>query len=75
MTEQPKIAVVMSTYNGAGHLREQVDSVLSQRGVDLRLFVRDDGSRDETVAILEDYAAAGSLELIPGENLGVPTVL
>ena len=65
----------MSTYNGAGHLREQVDSVLSQRGVDLRLFVRDDGSRDETVAILEDYAAAGSLELIPGENLGVPTVL
>lgn len=71
MTEQPKIAVVMSTYNGAGHLREQVDSVLSQKGVDLRLFVRDDGSRDDTVAILEDYAAAGALELIPGENLGV----
>ena len=46
----------MSTYNGAKWLREQLDSVLSQEGVDISILVRDDGSTDETVSILEEYA-------------------
>lgn len=71
LTEQPKIAVVMSTYNGAEHLREQIDSVLAQQGVEVRLIVRDDGSRDATVGILRGYEAAGALELLNGDNLGV----
>lgn len=71
LNEQPKIAVVMSTYNGADHLREQIDSVLAQEGVELCLYVRDDGSKDDTVEILKAYEKRGDLELIPGENLGV----
>ena len=71
MSNQPKIAVVMSTYNGAEHLKEQIDSVLAQEGVALRLFVRDDGSKDRTLDILRDYESKNELELIPGENLGV----
>ena len=61
----------MSTYNGAEHLKEQVDSVLAQEGVTLHLFVRDDGSKDRTVDILRDYESKNELELISGENLGV----
>lgn len=71
MSDQPKIAVVMSTYNGAEHLEEQVDSVLGQEGVSLRLLVRDDGSKDRTVDILKGYESKNQLDLIAGENLGV----
>lgn len=53
----PRVDVLMATYNGAAYLREQIDSVLAQEGVALRLIVRDDGSRDATPAILADYVA------------------
>ena len=48
----------MATYNGARHLREQIDSILAQTDHDWTLFVHDDGSADDTVAILHEYAAA-----------------
>ena len=41
-----KIAVLMSTYNGEKFLQVQMDSLLAQQGVDLTIFVRDDGSQD-----------------------------
>ena len=53
----PRISVALSTYNGARYLREQVDSVLSQRDVELELVAVDDGSSDGTQAILAEYAA------------------
>lgn len=37
------VQVVMSTYNGEKYLKEQIDSILSQEGVDVRLYIRDDG--------------------------------
>lgn len=45
----------MSTYNGEKYLKEQIDSILSQEDVNLDLLVRDDGSTDKTVEILEIY--------------------
>lgn len=51
-----KAAVVMSTYNGEKYLAEQLDSIFAQTGVDVSLFVRDDGSTDGTHAILAEYA-------------------
>jgi len=53
----PRISVALSTYNGARYLREQIDSVLAQRDVDLELVCVDDGSSDGTQAILAEYAA------------------
>ena len=47
----------MGVYDGAAHLRETMDSVLSQKGVALELVVVDDGSSDATPAILEFYAS------------------
>lgn len=50
-----KIAVIMSTYNGEKFLAEQLDSILHQENVDVRIVVRDDGSSDGTTAILHEY--------------------
>ena len=55
--KRPVVLVLMSTYNGERFLREQIDSILSQEGVDVRLLVRDDGSKDQTQPILSDYAS------------------
>ena len=45
----------MATYNGANYIKEQVDSILMQLGVDDELIVSDDGSTDDTISILESY--------------------
>lgn len=66
------VCVLLSTYNGAKYLREQLNSILNQEGVNIRILVRDDGSTDETISILKEYAKS-----IPdiffwekGENVG-----
>lgn len=56
MTE-PRVAVLLSTYNGEAFLDQQVTSILAQSGVDLTLLVRDDGSADGTLALLARHAA------------------
>lgn len=61
----------MSTYNGQKYLKEQLDSILSQEGVETYLLVRDDGSIDETSAILDEYARQyTNVEIIKGKNIG-----
>lgn len=68
----PSVAVLMSTYNGEKYLREQVDSILNQKDVDMHLFIRDDGSTDTTLDIVREYISAnpGKISLTTGENLG-----
>ena len=60
LTNQESIAICMATYNGEGYLREQLDSILGQTVPDWVLFIRDDGSRDGTFSILEQYAQQDS---------------
>ena len=50
------IHILLSTYNGERYLVEQIDSILAQTYTEWRLFVRDDGSVDQTMHILEHYA-------------------
>ena len=66
------VNVLLASYNGEKYIREQIDSILSQEteGFNLRLFVRDDGSTDNTLNILEEYEKAGKLKLFTGENKG-----
>ena len=45
----------MATYNGQKHLKQQLDSIFAQSNQDWRLLVRDDGSTDDTVSIIENY--------------------
>lgn len=72
MENRPKIAVLMSTYNGQNYLEEQVESIFAQKGVDAELMVRDDGSADDTLKKLTEWQSAGRLQLTKGENMGPP---
>ena len=51
-----KIDILLSTYNGSKFLHELMVSLLQQTWQDWTLLVRDDGSTDDTVAIIQDYA-------------------
>lgn len=64
------VTVLLSAYNGEKFIREQLESLFAQEGVDLRICVRDDGSSDGTVAILQEYADRGQIQLCCGQNLG-----
>ncbi len=65
------VCVFLSTYNGEKYLRPLLDSVLSQEGVIVDLFVRDDGSIDGTREILAQYADKNdSIKLELAENIG-----
>lgn len=65
------VQVLMSTYNGEKYLKEQIDSVVSQTGIEVHLLVRDDGSKDGTVDILKCYRNdIPNIEIMEGENIG-----
>lgn len=71
MDIKPSVAVLMSTYNGEKYIKEQIDSILSQKDVDVHLFVRDDLSSDSTKDILEEYQKRGELHCSIGQkNIG-----
>ena len=53
----PVVAILMATYNGGTFLKAQVESVLAQRGVDVRLHIADDGSNDGTAEYVSQLAA------------------
>lgn len=64
-----RVSVLLSTYNGERYLKEQLQSLYSQEGVDVSLLVRDDGSSDSTHEILDVEQFAGRLKWYSGENL------
>lgn len=66
-----KICVMLSTYNGEKYVKEQIESILNQRNVELILYIRDDGSTDKTYQILQNYERKyNNIILVKGENIG-----
>ena len=51
-----RIAILMTTYNGADYLEEQIESIINQTYIDWMLYIRDDGSNDNTITIIAKYA-------------------
>ncbi len=67
-----KVSVIVPVYNAAANLRRCIDSVLNQEYEDLELIAVDDGSADESPAILDYYALKDSrMKVIHKENSGV----
>lgn len=68
---QPKVAVLLSSYNGEKYIEEFLDSLIKQSYVDFTLFVRDDCSLDNTLVLVEQYKKYLNINLIRSkENLG-----
>jgi glycosyltransferase involved in cell wall biosynthesis len=65
----PRVSVIIPTYNRAGCLAQAVESVLSQHFRDYELIVVDDGSTDETPRLLSGYDHA--IRVLRQENRGV----
>lgn len=54
MSEQ--VDVLLATFQGGQYLEEQLESILTQTHPQLHLWIRDDGSTDQTVSILQKWA-------------------
>ncbi|WP_411343909.1 glycosyltransferase family 2 protein [Paenibacillus sp. WLX1005] len=67
------LQVLLSTYNGEKYIAQQLDSIFAQTHTDLKILIRDDGSQDTTVSIVQRYMDnhPGQIELIAGDNIGV----
>lgn len=73
MAATPALAVVMAVKNGAECVAKAVESVLSQSLQDFEFVVIDDGSTDDTAAILDRYAATDRRMRVihqPNQGLG-----
>ena len=69
--ENAKISVVVPIYNAEKYIRRCVDSILAQTYTNLEVLLMDDGSKDGTPAILDEYAAKDSrVQAIHKANTG-----
>jgi glycosyltransferase involved in cell wall biosynthesis len=50
-----KVQILLSTYNGEKYVEEQMNSLLKQTYPNVEILIRDDGSTDQTLQILEKY--------------------
>lgn len=69
------VAILLSTYNGSAYLVEQLASLLAQTHQCWTLFWRDDGSTDQTAAIMtafsESSGAGRCIRLADDTHLGI----
>lgn len=66
-----KVQVLLSAYNGEKYIAQQIESILSQKEVDVSCLVRDDGSEDSTVRIVRELEKNDSrVHLECGANEG-----
>ena len=56
MTEHTKVTVIMSVRNGETYIGSSIDSIMKQTYKNFEFFITDDGSNDNTLSILENYA-------------------
>lgn len=72
----PLISVVMSVYNGADHVSVAIDSILTQDFKNFEFIIVDDGSTDETAAILAKYKARDPRVIVISQsNMGLTKAL
>ncbi|HEY6121646.1 MAG TPA: glycosyltransferase family A protein, partial [Pyrinomonadaceae bacterium] len=64
------ISVIVPTYNQSRYLTRAIESVWAQDLDDFEIIVVDDGSTDDTEAILQELSSQGKLRCFRQENLG-----
>ena len=68
----PKVSVIIPVYNVEQYLRECLDSVVNQTLKDIEIICVNDGSTDNSLVILEEYAAKDErIKIVNKENGGL----
>ena len=66
----PKVSVIIPVYNTEKYLRECLDSVVNQTLRDIEIICVDDGSTDNSLAILREYETKDSrIKVLTQENI------
>lgn len=55
-TETPKVSIIMTTFNAEKHIKESIDSALSQTLREIEIVCIDGHSTDSTCQIIEEYS-------------------
>jgi glycosyltransferase involved in cell wall biosynthesis len=73
--QAPKLTVLMPVYNAAAYLREAMESILHQTFHDFEFLIIDDGSSDESAAIVNSYSDARIRFVQNDTNQGISETL
>lgn len=66
-----RVAILLSAYNGEKYIKAQLDSLLKQKGCEVEIFIRDDGSTDRTLEIVQKYEnELQNVHVNSGKNIG-----
>ena len=72
--DKPLISVIIPVYNAAEYLERSIGSVRNQTYKNLEIITVDDGSKDDSLKLLESFASADSrIKVIRKENGGSST--
>lgn len=74
MTPLPSVTVLLSVFNGGAHLAEAIASVLAQTHADFELLIIDDGSTDDTPAVLRSFTDP-RIRVVTQPNAGLVAAL
>lgn len=64
------VDILLPTYNGAAYVSDQIKSLLAQTHSDIKIFIRDDGSTDDTCKIIGELASLDPRVILIGDSIG-----
>lgn len=70
MVESSRVKVLISTYNGAKFIDQQMSSIFAQVGVKIDVIIRDDGSTDDTIFLLKKIQENHKFDFSEGTRFG-----
>ena len=68
MSKLPLVNVLLSTYNGARYIQQQLDSLFAQTYANMTIYIRDDGSTDNTLSLIIPYLSRKEKQIILLDN-------
>jgi len=71
MSQNPKISVIMSVYNGERYLREAIDSILNQTFPNFEFIIVNDAATDSSLKIIQSYHDKRIRVIENEENIGL----
>lgn len=72
--DEAKVAILLATYNGEKYVEEQIESLMTQKGIETKVYIHDDLSTDNTMGIVEKMSSKypNRITIINStQNLGV----